>query len=81
MYKWLNPVAGAVALGAGAVIGTQDDGFTASASIAFILNLPGPVIMLIGKANILSPRISGPTRKPTSRRWPPTTATPARSTW
>jgi hypothetical protein len=57
--KWLNVVPGALALGAGAVIGTQDDGFTASASIAFILLLPGPVIMLIGKANILSPRISG----------------------
>ena len=60
VFKWLNPVGGAFALGAGAVIGTQDDGFTASASIAFILILPGPVIMLIGKANILSPRISGP---------------------
>jgi hypothetical protein len=60
VYKWLNPAAGALALGAGAVIGTQDDGFTASASIAFILILPGPVIMLVGKANILSPRISGP---------------------
>ena len=59
-FKWLNPVPGAFALGAGAVIGTQDDGFTASASIAFVLILPGPVIMLIGKANILSPRISGP---------------------
>ena len=44
----------------GRCIGTQDDGFTASASIAFILILPGPVIMLIGKANIFSPRISGP---------------------
>jgi hypothetical protein len=59
VFKWLNPVDGAFALGAGAVIGTQDDGFTASASIAFVLILPGPVIMLIGKANILSPRISG----------------------
>lgn len=58
--KWLNPVPGALALGAGAVIGTQDQGFTASASITFVLLLPGPVIMFIGKANILSPRISGP---------------------
>ena len=58
--KWANPDPGALALGAGAVIGTQDDGFTASASIAFILLMPGPVMMLIGKANILSPRISGP---------------------
>ena len=58
--KWANPSDGAFALGAGAVIGTQDDGFTASASLAFILILPGPIMMLIGKANILSPRISGP---------------------
>jgi hypothetical protein len=58
--KWLHPEAGAFALGAGAVIGTQDDGFTASASIAFIVILPGPVVMFIGKANILSKRISGP---------------------
>jgi hypothetical protein len=58
--KWANPDPGALALGAGAVIGTQDDGFTASASIAFVLLLPGPVMMFIGKANILSPRISGP---------------------
>ena len=63
VFKWLNPVSGALALGAGAVIGTQDDGFTASASIAFVLLLPGPVIMLIGKANILSPRISGPAQE------------------
>ena len=58
--KWLHPDAGAFALGAGAVIGTQDDGFTASASIAFIVILPGPVVMFIGKANILSKRIGGP---------------------
>jgi len=55
--KWLNPVPGAFALGAGATIGTQDDGFTASAAIAFMIILPGPVIALVGKADILSPRI------------------------
>ncbi len=60
VFKWLNPVSGALALGAGAVIGTMDDGFTASASIAFMLILPGPVFIFIGKANILSKRISGP---------------------
>jgi hypothetical protein len=59
-FKWLHPDAGALALGAGAVIGTQDDGFTASASIAFVLILPGPVIMLIGQANVLSKRVGGP---------------------
>ncbi len=36
------------------------DGFTASASIAFVLILPGPVIMLIGQANVLSKRVGGP---------------------
>ncbi len=60
VYKWLHPEAGAFALGAGAVIGTQDDGFTASASIAFVLILPGPVVMLIGQANVLSKRVGGP---------------------
>lgn len=60
VFKWLNPVSGAFALGAGAVIGTMDDGFTASASIAFMIILPGPVIVFIGKANILAKRISGP---------------------
>jgi hypothetical protein len=56
--KWLNPVPGAFALGAGATIGTQDDGFTASAAIAFMIILPGPIIALVGKADILSPRIN-----------------------
>ncbi len=60
VFKWLHPVSGAFALGAGAVIGTMDDGFTASASISFMIILPGPVIVFIGKANILSKRISGP---------------------
>jgi hypothetical protein len=58
--RWLTPAPGAFTLGAGAVIGTQDQGFTASSSITVALILPGPVIMLVGKANILSPRISGP---------------------
>jgi len=52
------PSPGAFAIGAGATIGTEaDDGYTASAAIMFVLMLPGPVISLIGKANILSPRI------------------------
>jgi hypothetical protein len=58
--KWLNPRPGAFALGAGATIGTQDDGFTASAAIAFMIILPGPVFSIIGRANILSKRIDGP---------------------
>jgi hypothetical protein len=58
--KWLNPRPGAFALGAGATIGTQDDGFTASAAVAFMIIMPGPVFALIGRANILSKRIDGP---------------------
>lgn len=58
--KWLVPKAGAFAIGAGATIGTEaDDGFTVSAAIMLVLILPGPVISLIGKANILSKRIGG----------------------
>ena len=58
--KWLNPVSGAFALGVGATIGTEaDDGFTASAAIMLVVMMPGPVISLIGMANILSKRITG----------------------
>lgn len=58
--KWLVPKAGAFAIGAGATIGTAaDDGYTASAAIMFVLMMPGPVISLIGKANILSKRVGG----------------------
>jgi hypothetical protein len=58
--KWLVPKSGAFAIGAGATIGTEaDDGFTASAAIMLVVMMPGPVISLIGKANILSKRISG----------------------
>jgi hypothetical protein len=56
--KWLVPKAGAFAIGAGVTIGTEaDDGYTASAAIMLVLMLPGPVISLIGKANILSKRV------------------------
>lgn len=60
VMKWLPyPHPGALALGAGVTIGTEaDDGFTASAGITFILMLPGPVIMFVGKAKILSKRVS-----------------------
>ncbi len=58
--KWLYPKDGAFALGVGATIGTSvDDGFTASAAVTLILLLPGPVIMLVGKANILQKRMGG----------------------
>lgn len=58
--KWLVPKDNAFAIGAGATIGTSvDDGFTVSAAIMLILELPGPIISLIGKANILSKRLGG----------------------
>jgi hypothetical protein len=58
--KWLVPKQGAFAIGAGVTIGTEaDDGFTASAAIMLVVMMPGPVISLIGMANILSKRISG----------------------
>jgi hypothetical protein len=57
--KWLAfPEQDALALGAGATIGTVDDGFTASAAITFVLMLPGPVISFMGKAKIISKRVS-----------------------
>jgi hypothetical protein len=59
-YKWLVPSSGAFAIGAGATIGTAaDDGYTVSAAIMFVLMLPGPIISLVGKANILSQRVGG----------------------
>jgi hypothetical protein len=65
--KWLYPESGGFALGAGATIGTSaDDGYAASAAIALVLILPGPVLMLVGKAKILSKRISGASDDPSS---------------
>ncbi|GGH11493.1 hypothetical protein [Silvibacterium dinghuense] len=58
--KWLVPQQGAFAIGGGCTIGTSaDDGYTVSAAIMLVILMPGPVISLIGKANILSKRISG----------------------
>jgi hypothetical protein len=58
VHKWLSPRAGALALGAGAVIGTShDDGFTVSAAVTLVLMMPGPIVTLIGRANILSKRV------------------------
>jgi len=58
VHKWLNPHSGAFALGAGTVIGTShDDGFTVSAGVTLVLMLPGPIVTLIGRANILSKRV------------------------
>ena len=59
--KWIGAYKpGAFAIGGGVTIGTEfDDGFTVSAAIMLIIMMPGPVISLIGKANILSKRIGG----------------------
>jgi hypothetical protein len=57
--KWMVPKQGALALGVGALIGTTDNGHTVSAAITIILMLPGPVLTFVGKANIISNRISG----------------------
>ena len=59
--KWISAYKpGAFAIGGGVTIGTEfDDGFTVSAAIMLIIMMPGPVISLIGKANILSKRIGG----------------------
>src|SRR5262249_45788724 len=65
--KWIAwPQPGAFALGAGATFGTSaDNGYVASAAVTLVLMLPGPVIQLIGKANILSKRIAGSTAEAT----------------
>jgi hypothetical protein len=59
--KWISAYQpGAFAIGGGVTIGTEfDDGFTLSAAIMLVVMMPGPVISLIGKANILSKRIGG----------------------
>ncbi|MHB8455742.1 MAG: hypothetical protein ACYDDO_13855 [Acidiferrobacterales bacterium] len=55
--KWIYPSQGAMAFGAGAGIGTSaDKGFTASASLTLVLMFPGPVVMLVGKGNVLHKR-------------------------
>lgn len=61
--KWIGAYKeGAFAIGGGVTIGTEfDDGFTVSAAIMLVVMMPGPVISLIGKANILSKRIGGAT--------------------
>ena len=56
--KW-DPVAGSLGLGGGVTIGTvADNGFTFSGKFLLVIVLPGPIIMLEGRANILSDRSS-----------------------
>ncbi len=46
----------ALALGAGVIFGTSDDGYTVNAKVALTIAVPGPVVMLSGQANVLAPR-------------------------
>jgi hypothetical protein len=59
--KWLPYYQdGALAIGAGVSLGTSD-GYTVTAQMALVLMFPGPVIMLVGKARLLSARSTDPT--------------------
>ncbi len=54
--KWVN-VKDSLALGAGITIGTlPDNGFNFSGKFLLVLILPGPILMLEGKANLLKDR-------------------------
>ena len=54
--KWM-PQDGAVALGLGTTIGTEaDDGFSCSAKALLVIVLPGPDLIIQGKASFLSIR-------------------------
>jgi len=54
--KW-DPLGGAFALGGGVTIATLvDNGFTFSVKVLLVISLPGPVILIEGKANLLKER-------------------------
>ena len=54
--KW-DPQPGGLAVGGGITIGTvADNGFTFNGSMLLVISLPGPVILLEGRANLLSER-------------------------
>lgn len=55
-----RPLAGYNAFGAGVTLGTAfDDGFTLNMSVMLAVLLPGPIIVLEGKANLLKQRLEG----------------------
>lgn len=61
LTKWA-PRGGHYAIGAGLTIGTvQDDGYTINAHALLAVLLPGPVIMLEGRANIIKTRSTSST--------------------
>ncbi len=47
---------GALALGAGVILGTADNGFTVNGKVALTVALPGPTVILSGQANVLKNR-------------------------
>ncbi len=56
IQKW-KPIYDEYGFGAGVTIGTMyDDGFTLNMSVMLVVLIPGPVIILEGKANILKQR-------------------------
>lgn len=58
LRKW-DPHAGSLGLGAGITIGTlSDNGMTFNGRFLLVLILPGPIIMLEGRTNILKERTS-----------------------
>ncbi|MCI0687295.1 MAG: hypothetical protein L0Y54_08675 [Sporichthyaceae bacterium] len=56
--KW-DPEPGAFALGGGVTIGTlADNGFIFNGKVLLVISLPGPIILIEGKANLLKERAS-----------------------
>lgn len=54
--KW-DPAAGSMAFGAGVTVGTvSDNGFAVNGKLLLVLILPGPIILLEGRANLLTER-------------------------
>ncbi len=47
---------GALSFGAGALIGSSDNGYAVHAKAALLISIPGPIIAFNGKANILKKR-------------------------
>ncbi|MCC6629294.1 MAG: hypothetical protein IT340_18050 [Chloroflexi bacterium] len=55
--KWYPPKADAFAIGLGATLGTfPDNGYTVSGKVLIVLVIPGPILMIEGRANFLAAR-------------------------
>lgn len=55
-HKW-DPAEGALAVGAGVTLGTApDNGFSFNGRLLLVISLPGPVVLLQGRANVLKDR-------------------------